>query len=162
MWDKLSLVIVKCRVCFSSQSWALLIWDPLNEMRNSFILVYELNTDCFGPKQGIRNAEKGRVQTTWTEFWAILTPFPLCRHFYLIAVIKRCDHLSNPPPPHLSTWFVHVPKRDFPLRHFQLYVKNWIFAIPGSPQILKFTQNSVYQASHRVVKLLQSCGILHV
>ena len=32
---------------------------------------------------------KGRVQTTWTEFWAIVTPpFPLCRHFYKIAVIR--------------------------------------------------------------------------
>ena len=40
---------------------------------------------------------KGRVQTTWTEFWAIVTPpFPLCRHFYKIAVIKCCGHQSNP------------------------------------------------------------------
>ena len=53
---------------------------------------------------------KGPVQTPWTEFWATLTPLPLCRQFYLIiAVIKCCSHLSNPPPPHLSTWFVHAP-----------------------------------------------------
>ena len=38
---------------------------------------------------------------TWTEFWS---PFPLCGHFYLIAVIECCGHLSNPPPPS----FVHV------------------------------------------------------
>ena len=45
--------------------------------------------------------------TTWTELWAILTPLPyVCRHFYLIAVIKCCGHLSNPLP-HFSTWFVH-------------------------------------------------------
>ena len=24
----------------------------------------------------------GNVQTTWAEFWAILTPSPLCGHFY--------------------------------------------------------------------------------
>ena len=41
---------------------------------------------------------RGRVQTTWTEFWAMLTPSPLCRHFYLIAVTKCCGHLSNPLP----------------------------------------------------------------
>ena len=34
-------------------------------------------------------AIRGRVQTTWTEFWAILTPLP---------------H-------RLSTWFVHAPFR---------------------------------------------------
>ena len=33
---------------------------------------------------------RGRVQTTWTEFWVILNPLPLCGHFYLIAVIKCC------------------------------------------------------------------------
>ena len=37
---------------------------------------------------------RGCVQTTWTEFWAILTH--LCKHFYLIAFIKCCGHLSNP------------------------------------------------------------------
>ena len=26
-------------------------------------------------------------------------PSPLCGHFYLIAVIKCCGHLSNPPSP---------------------------------------------------------------
>ena len=36
-------------------------------------------------------------------------PLPLCRHSYLIAVTKCCGHFSNPPPPHLYTWFVHAP-----------------------------------------------------
>ena len=46
----------------------------------------------------------GRVQTTW-NFLCNFDPLPLCRHFYLIAVIiKCCGHLSNPFPPS----FVHV------------------------------------------------------
>ena len=58
------------------------------------------------------------------QFWL---PFPLCRHFYLIAVIKCCVHLSNSLPPHLSTWFVHAPRVIFlckyPIRILHQYLK---------------------------------------
>ena len=38
-----------------------------------------------------------------------LPPSPFCKHFYLIAVIECCGHLSNLPLPQSSSWFVHVP-----------------------------------------------------
>ena len=46
----------------------------------------------------------GCVQTTWTEFWAILTPLPPMWTLLLNSLIKCCGHLGNPPPPS----FVHV------------------------------------------------------
>ena len=55
---------------------------------------------------------RGRVHCT-NHVDRILGKFdtlPLCRHFYQIAVIKYCGHLSNLPPPRLSTWFVHGPE----------------------------------------------------
>ena len=69
---------------------------------------------------------RGRVQTTWTEFWAILTPPPPCRYFYCIALIKYCGHLSNPH--HLSTWFVHIPLQSMCVdSSYLLYNSMWIY-----------------------------------
>ena len=52
------------------------------------------------------------VQTTWTEFWAILTPLPLlCRHFYLTVLLSTTVVFQQPLSPlsHLSTWCVYAP-----------------------------------------------------
>ena len=97
-----------------------------------FLLVNDSSSFCFllpfFSAKGISNMgqlsstsylefiHKGGIQTTWTEFWAILTALSLCVHFYLIAVIKICGHLSKPPPPRLSTWFEQAPKAFLPRR----------------------------------------------
>ena len=71
------------------------------------------------------NLNLGGVQTTWTEFWANLTPppFPLCGHFYKIAAVKCCSHLNNP----LSLSFVHVVcTRHAPFHQGFLLPKNML------------------------------------
>ena len=79
-----------------------LAWVFFRNQNKTFQFL-EIKINPYGQGQSWSRV-RGRVQTTWTEFLAILNLLSLCRHFYLIAVIKCCGHFSNSRSP----LFVHV------------------------------------------------------
>ena len=74
----------------------------------------------FCPSKGAVYKPRGQK---FGQFWAILTPSPLCRHFYLIAVIKCCGHLSNPPSPLICPRGLYMPPKGHPHKniHSDMY-----------------------------------------
>ena len=65
--------------------------------------------------------EKGLCTNHADRIWGIFDLLlPLRRHFYKIALIEQSRHLSNPHPPHLSTWFIHSPKK------YKIVLYGWV------------------------------------
>ena len=89
---------------YTGENWVIyqnsIIYDTNDKL---LLIVVELGENVLYEKNA-KHYKRTKYYIANSMHWAILTPSLLCRHFYLIAVIKCCGRLSNPFPPS----FVHV------------------------------------------------------